>query len=70
MSKSDLTNEYADTLGDLFHRAPKAVHAAVAVSMLTAGGDYLAEARERFIEEWQTLHEAGIVPQKPPRGVL
>lgn len=62
-----LHNEYAEQLGqDLYEDIPKAVLAAIAVSALTCGGDYLDQARVNVIEEWTILHEAGIVPQKPP----
>jgi hypothetical protein len=60
-------NEYAGAVGGkLYGRTPKAVFAAVAVSMVTNGGDHLNNARRLFLEEWWILHEAGIVPQKPP----
>ena len=60
-----ITNGYADCLGELYAKTPKAVFAAVAVSTLTMGGDYLDEAKERLLNEWRILHENGIVPQKP-----
>jgi len=64
-------NEYARALtADLFDTAPKAVIAAVAVSSLTNGGDHLAEARQRFLYEWDALWMAGIVPQEPPRRLM
>jgi hypothetical protein len=66
MHLKNLPNEYQEMLGKVFAKAPKAVIAAVAVSSLTSGGDYLAEAETRFIEEWWCLYEAKIVPQKPP----
>lgn len=59
------SNNYALTLGDLYARTPKAVFAAIAVSALTSGGDYISEARARLLEEWKILHDNGIVPQKP-----
>ncbi len=60
-------NEYAAELGlDLFDKCPKSVFAAIAVSALTLGGDYLDEARIRVLKEWWVLHHNGIVPQKPP----
>jgi hypothetical protein len=61
-----IKNEYSEALGDLYEIVPKAVIAAVAVSSLTLGGDYIEEARTRFLTEWAALYTAGIVPQKPP----
>ena len=63
-------NEYASELGDLYARTPKAVLAAVAVSVLTRGGDDLDDpdaARARLLDEWRILHLNGIVPQAPPK---
>lgn len=67
MNLKNLGNDYAAELGDMLDKAPKSVIAAVAVSMLTQGGDYIDEARARFLEEWRILHQNGIVPQKPPK---
>lgn len=68
-----LWNEYAAKLaGDdcaasgTIDKIPKMVALAVAVSALTLGGDQLDFARDRFITEWWTLFDNGIVPQKPP----
>ena len=60
------SNEYQETLGKVFDKCPKAVIAAVAVSVLTTGGDFIEEAQRRFIAEWWALYEAHIVPQRPP----
>ena len=61
------TNLYGRALGaDLYERAPKAVIAAVAVSVLTIGGDHMEDARDLFLREWWALYRAGIVPQRPP----
>lgn len=60
-----ITNDYSEVLGELYARTPKAVFAAIAISALTAGGDYLDEAKERFLAEWVALHAAGIVKQPP-----
>lgn len=65
---SKTMNEYAECLGPLYTQAPKAVHAAVAVSVLTMGGNVLDEARDRFRAEWRTLWENGIIPQAPPKA--
>ena len=58
-------NEYSETLGRLFTQCPKHVIAAIAVSSLTTGGDFLEKSPGRFLMEWWTLYDAGIVPQKP-----
>jgi hypothetical protein len=57
-------NEYAAAV-DGYNRIPKAVFAAIAVSSLTQGGDYLVETNDRLLREWWALYSAGIVPQKP-----
>jgi hypothetical protein len=61
-----LSNEYSRQLGRLYALAPKSVVAAVAVSMLTCGGDRLDSATPEFLAEWQILHENGIVQQPVP----
>lgn len=64
-------NQYAAQIGqDLYENIPKAVLAAIAVSALTLGGDYLEEARSRVAKEWLILFQNGIVPQKPPARFL
>lgn len=60
-----LGNSYAQALGELYEKMPKAVLAAIAVSYATHGGDFLEEVKERIMDEWKALHAAGIVPQKP-----
>lgn len=60
-------NGYAAALGSIFEDAPKAVLAAIAVSALTVGGDYLDDATSRLVTEWHALHLSGIVPQAVPR---
>ncbi len=67
MNLKNKSNTYVDQLADLFDKTPKAVLAAIAVSSLTTGGDYLERARELVLEEWRILHQAGIVSQKPPK---
>lgn len=59
-------NAYAGQLGRVYADCPKAVLAAIAVSALTSGGDYLETAQERVAYEWQVLHLNGIVPQPLP----
>lgn len=72
MNLQNKSNGYVDALGNLgvkgnlFESCPKTVFAAIAVSALTCGGDYLEHARERVIAEWWTLFDNGIVPQRPP----
>lgn len=63
-----LRNQYvgALTMPHLYEDCPKAVWAAIAVSALTTGGDYLDQASANVLREWWTLHDNGIVPQRPP----
>jgi hypothetical protein len=63
------SNEYARAV-NCYDEIPKAVWAAIAISVLTCGGDCLDEANERVMQEWLALHEAGIVPQKPPIQIV
>ena len=65
MSGLKKSNDYALQLSE-YDRTPKAVLAAVAVSALTCGGDYLSEANDKVLDEWWALYNAKIVPQKPP----
>jgi len=62
-----IKNDYAAAVGTLYLHTPKAVFAAIAISALTVGGDYLEEAEERLLKEWQTLYDNEIVPQIPPK---
>jgi hypothetical protein len=63
-------NEYADALGEpLYDAVPKAVFAAIAVSLVTCGGSYLEHA-DRILLEWAALYENGIVPQRPPKVLV
>jgi hypothetical protein len=66
MSGLKVMNEYAARVDDLYARTPKAVFAAVAVSLLTAGGEPGIDANAALLHEWKVLHENGIVPQAPP----
>ena len=71
-------NEYADILAEpyepgdkharyIYSQTPKAVIAAIAVSMLTLRTEQgLSDVPREFVREWWTLYENGIVPQKPP----
>jgi hypothetical protein len=70
MAGVNIGNQYASALSaETYRKAPKTVLAAIAVSALTMGGDYLEEAEDRLLEEWAALHAAGIVPQSPPARV-
>jgi hypothetical protein len=60
-------NEYANVLGELYRQTPKAVLAAVVVSLLSNGGDEFEQVSGRFLAEWHTLHDNGIVPQPPAK---
>lgn len=48
-----------------YEETPKAVYAAIAVSLATRSGIELSEAERMIKEEWEALYDAGIVPQKP-----
>jgi len=61
-----LKNDYTVALGGLYATTPKAVFAALAVSALTAHGEYLDEAWKKIVEEWSFLHDMGIIPAPPP----
>ena len=61
-------NAYQRTLGDIFDDCPKSVCAAIAVSILTCGGDHLDQAKELFSAEWDALFQAGIVSQRPSKS--
>jgi hypothetical protein len=61
-------NEYSTQLeSGLYDRIPKAVLAAIAVSLTSVGGEELERAQKRIMWEWECLHMNGIVPQTPPR---
>jgi hypothetical protein len=61
-----ISNEYAAVLQPRYGDAPKAVIAAVAVSLLLKqeGSDF-AKVYDAFVREWATLYASGIVSQKP-----
>jgi hypothetical protein len=64
---SKLLNGYACSVEqDTYEQTPKAVWAAIAVSALTTGGDFIEHADRRVRREWWVLYRNGIVPQKPP----
>lgn len=66
------SNEYAQAFGKLYAKTPKSVFAAVAFSYANgASGEEAgtsAEVVARFVEEWRTLCDNGIVSQKPASG--
>lgn len=64
---SKVTNEYAKAVADIYADTPKAVFAAIAVSLATCGGDHIDEAVNNILIEWRILHDNGIVPQPPIR---
>lgn len=65
-NKSD--NEYRRLLSERFYNdTPKAVLAAVLVSYLFRAGVSEGGFDRGIADEWATLYENGIVPQKAPR---
>jgi hypothetical protein len=61
-----ISNEYAQVLKPRYGGAPKAVIAAVAVSLLLKEHDgKWSEVYDAFVKEWAILYQNGIVPQKP-----
>lgn len=63
------TNEYMRQINSgLYEDTPKAVFAALVVSFLDrlSGGD-AHDIDAEIIKEWNALHTAGIVSQKPPK---
>ena len=72
-----LRNEYSRQIDPgLYERTPKAVFAAIAVSLLANMGDgrdnpdgvNFEDMGQAVLDEWQILHDNGIVPQSPPRS--
>ena len=62
-------NEYQAALGqEFFDACPKAVFAALAVSLVSGGGEHLEEATSCLRAESQTLFDNGIVAQAPPKS--
>ena len=65
-----LDNEYTKTLPDgVYADIPKAVWAAIAISLATCGGDTLDDAARAVVHEWAILHTNGIVPQQVPASL-
>lgn len=66
MHLKNSSNEYVSSVSRrLFELCPKTVWAAIAISLATTGGNRLSEAEQLIINEWASLYDAGIVPQKP-----
>ena len=64
------SNEYARAIVS-YERIPKAVLAAVAYSFasrLIPDGDSPTMVEMAILDEWDTLHQNGIVPQEPRLG--
>ena len=62
-----LSNEYVENAlsGDFYEKTPKAVFAALAVSLILAQDENFCTVEKRLKDEWEILFENGIVPQKP-----
>lgn len=67
-------NNYAGLIPSRIYRdCPKTVLAAIAMSFFVnhdQGDDNATTPIQGFVKEWMTLHEQGIVPQKPTRDAL
>jgi len=65
-----LDNEYVKAIpADVYADIPKAVWAAIAISLATCGGDTLDDATRAVVYEWAILHTNGIVPQRVPASL-
>lgn len=62
-------NHYTGHLtSDFYSACPKAVFAAIAMSMAALNAATDVDGIERnLLEEWYTLHMNGVVPQAPPK---
>ena len=69
-----IRNDYLGSLGDLYEKAPKAVLAAVLVSLIIKDTNCIPEdgpiIRDEFCKEWLALYRNGIVPQSPPASYV
>jgi hypothetical protein len=66
MHLNNKSNEYIQALErGVFDSIPKSVFAAIAISYLVNHGVAFEDVTEEIMNEWQTLHLNGIVPQKP-----
>ena len=60
-------NEYVGAVPcAVYEDIPKAVWAAIAISLATCGGDRLDDATRAIVHEWSLLNQNGIVPQAVP----
>lgn len=68
---SKISNQYAESFGELYSKTPKAVFAAVAFSLsfINVEESSADAAVKHFVNEWRVLHENGIVPQEAPKDV-
>ena len=60
-------NNYVTAIDGIYANTPKAVLAAIAVSLATCGGEHIDEAENQLLKEWRILHDNGIIPQSPVR---
>jgi hypothetical protein len=59
-----VSNAYAEQLPrNIYDATPKAVFAAIAVSLATHGDPFNADPLLPILKEWEILHQNGIVPQ-------
>jgi hypothetical protein len=73
MNIQNKRNDYLPVVQSIFERTPKAVFAAIAVSFANRldGEDALQrdggteDLLRAVMEEWDMLHQAGIIPQRP-----
>ena len=67
MHLKNLSNQYVEAITqELYDKTPKAVFAAIAISLLSNGGDRLEEAQAGILCEWYALYNNGIIPQSIP----
>jgi hypothetical protein len=60
-------NQYVEAVPRrVYEDTPKAVWAAIAISLATCGGDRLDDATRALMHEWGILHMNGIIPQAVP----
>lgn len=70
MAINKTLNMYVEAIpAEVFEATPKAVWAAIAISLATGGGDRLDEAAQAIIAEWAILKDNGIVPQVIPAAL-
>jgi hypothetical protein len=63
-------NEYVAAVPrEVFEDTPKAVWAAIAISLATCGGSNLDDAARAVVREWGILNQNGIVPQTIPANL-